>query len=142
MDSTASPVETPPPRRGWIALLGLLCALAATPAYILLMDVPYMRATALPTWVCLVAGLALAAHAARADRRGWVRTIAGVNAFLLLGSLVAWFALGRLPQPSAAPAVGSALPDFTLPDPDGVPVSIADEIAKGPVLLVFYRGFW
>ena len=33
-------------------------------------------------------------------------------------------------------------PAFTLPAQDGSQVSLASELANGPVVLVFYRGFW
>ena len=33
-------------------------------------------------------------------------------------------------------------PAFALPAQDGAPVSLAGELAHGPVVLVFYRGFW
>ncbi|MBE7507729.1 MAG: redoxin domain-containing protein [Planctomycetia bacterium] len=33
-------------------------------------------------------------------------------------------------------------PDFTLKDENNNAVSLADARARGPVLLVFYRGFW
>jgi hypothetical protein len=33
-------------------------------------------------------------------------------------------------------------PDFTLPSQDGRAVSLATELARGPVVLVFYRGHW
>jgi hypothetical protein len=33
-------------------------------------------------------------------------------------------------------------PGFTLPSQDGAPVSLAGALATGPVVLVFYRGFW
>ena len=36
---------------------------------------------------------------------------------------------------------GDAAPDFTLPDQDGKPVSLADVIASGPALIVFWRHF-
>jgi AhpC/TSA family len=32
--------------------------------------------------------------------------------------------------------------DFELPDHDGKPWRLADELKRGPVLLVFYRGDW
>ena len=40
------------------------------------------------------------------------------------------------------PSVGDALPPFELPDTDGNPVSSADLLAKGPIVLTFYRGLW
>ncbi|MEB0224416.1 peroxiredoxin-like family protein [Pseudomonas sp. 10S4] len=38
--------------------------------------------------------------------------------------------------------VGDKAPLFTLKDPDGKPVSSADLLAEGPLVLTFYRGVW
>ena len=38
--------------------------------------------------------------------------------------------------------VGQPAPDFTLPNADGRPVSLAELRARGPVVLSFYRGRW
>ena len=38
--------------------------------------------------------------------------------------------------------VGQTAPDFTLPDTNGRPVSLAELRARGPVVLSFYRGRW
>jgi peroxiredoxin len=43
---------------------------------------------------------------------------------------------------SKALKVGDKAPLFTLKDPDGNPVSSADLLAKGPLVLTFYRGVW
>jgi peroxiredoxin len=32
--------------------------------------------------------------------------------------------------------------DFELPDQDGKPWRLADQLTRGPVVLVFYRGDW
>ena len=40
------------------------------------------------------------------------------------------------------PKVGDTLPAFTLPDTEGNPVSSADLLAEGPLVLTFYRGTW
>lgn len=37
---------------------------------------------------------------------------------------------------------GDIAPDFTLPDADGNPVSSKTLLAKGPLVLTFYRGAW
>ena len=37
---------------------------------------------------------------------------------------------------------GDKAPSFTLHDPDGQPVSSADLLAKGPLVVSFYRGVW
>jgi peroxiredoxin len=43
---------------------------------------------------------------------------------------------------AAGLAVGDRAPDFTLPDALGRPLSVADLLAEGPVVAVFYRGEW
>ena len=37
---------------------------------------------------------------------------------------------------------GQTAPDFTLPNAGGQPVRLADLVARGPVVLSFYRGRW
>ncbi len=38
--------------------------------------------------------------------------------------------------------VGQTAPDFTLPNAVGQPVSLTELVARGPVVLSFYRGRW
>jgi hypothetical protein len=38
--------------------------------------------------------------------------------------------------------VGQTAPDFTLPNADGRPVGLKELLARGPVVLSFYRGRW
>jgi peroxiredoxin len=45
-------------------------------------------------------------------------------------------------QAERALKAGDTAPAFALPDPDGVAVSSADLLSKGPVVLTFYRGVW
>lgn len=45
-------------------------------------------------------------------------------------------------QAERALKAGDRAPDFTLSDADGAPVSLAGLLAKGPVVLTFYRGVW
>jgi peroxiredoxin len=49
--------------------------------------------------------------------------------------------LGTL-APGTGISVGDHVPDVGALDLDGKPVRLADLVAKGPVLLVFYRGGW
>ena len=46
----------------------------------------------------------------------------------------------RLPDPGLK--VGEHAPVFTLPNAFGKPVSLSEQLAKGPVVLTFYRGAW
>jgi hypothetical protein len=38
--------------------------------------------------------------------------------------------------------VGERAPDFTLPNTEGVPVSLAALLREGPVVISFFRGRW
>jgi hypothetical protein len=42
----------------------------------------------------------------------------------------------------ASVADGAQAPAFALPDTHGKTIALADELAHGPVVLVFYRGYW
>jgi hypothetical protein len=65
-------------------------------------------------------------------------------------SLVGFATTRKLPSASAAPQVGQTVPDFTLPDTSGKPVSLdqlltpTSPASRAPraVLLIFYRGYW
>ncbi|WP_274653890.1 peroxiredoxin-like family protein [Paenibacillus humicola] len=55
------------------------------------------------------------------------------------------FRLIREQQESGIPfglKAGDKAPDFTLANPLGKPVTLYDELSKGPVVLTFYRGGW
>ena len=43
---------------------------------------------------------------------------------------------------ATAVAVGAAASPFTLPAVDGGPFALAETLAKGPAVIVFYRGYW
>ena len=43
---------------------------------------------------------------------------------------------------SRALKAGDVAPEFTLPDPDGNPISSKALLAKGPLVVTFYRGAW
>jgi|HubBroStandDraft_6_1064221.scaffolds.fasta_scaffold627430_2 hypothetical protein len=43
---------------------------------------------------------------------------------------------------AASVADGAQAPAFALPDQAGHTVALADELQRGPVVLVFYRGYW
>ncbi|QYE33816.1 AhpC/TSA family protein [Polymorphobacter sp. PAMC 29334] len=44
--------------------------------------------------------------------------------------------------PIRALKVGDVAPEFSLPDPDGNPVSSKSLLASGPLVVTFYRGIW
>jgi hypothetical protein len=51
-------------------------------------------------------------------------------------------AYGAYAYAPRAPQLGDKLADFELPDVRGGTWALRDARARGPVVLVFYRGFW
>jgi peroxiredoxin len=43
---------------------------------------------------------------------------------------------------AAMPQPGSAMPGFRLPDTDGTMVEMAALLARGPLVVSFFRGAW
>ena len=75
--------------------------------------------------------------------------LAVVTALVAGLAIVGFFHARDLPASHGAPTVGRKVPDFTLPDTSGRPVSLARLLAPAArgvapksVLLVFYRGYW
>jgi len=141
--------------------LGLAIALAAALCNAVLLLNPPVQS--LIPWLSLVLGIVALAFIALGVKNLFARsrTIAGrvlggfvaLVALLLSAGSVLLFVHARAAPPSAdAPQVGQKAPDFTLPDTDNQPVSLAqlfasasgDATAAAPraVLLIFYRGYW
>jgi hypothetical protein len=45
-------------------------------------------------------------------------------------------------EPATHLKIGDRAPDFALPNGDGKLVTLSDYTTRGPVVLIFYRGFW
>lgn len=101
-------------------------------------DDPVLRSTGFSAWILIAAALALSLSAAWRDRRRWVIGVALLELVALAVFVWAFFVFARLP----ASQLRSSAPDFTLSDQDHREVTLARELAEGPVLLVFYRGHW
>jgi peroxiredoxin len=74
-----------------------------------------------------------------AFRAGLMERITPEKRVLLAESEAALLAADRgasVPQP------GQSAPDFTLPDQCGESVNLAERLARGPVVLLFFRGGW
>jgi len=127
-----------PPRRTARALLSVALLVIAPFTWWWTIDVPLLRATALSVWALLAVALFLALGAARSDRRRWVVGVAVLEGAFVLFSLWAFWFAQRVP----AGHPPQRAPDFTLGDQDGRTVTLSAELARGPVLLVFFRGHW
>jgi len=100
--------------------------------------------------VCLFIGLARA-FGAPAVYRGkiWGTVVTLLAVLLLAGNVVLFRHTRDVPKSAGAPQVGQQLANFTLPDSNGHPTSLAELFATTAggaqakaVLLVFYRGYW
>jgi cytochrome oxidase Cu insertion factor (SCO1/SenC/PrrC family) len=129
---------------GRLALLGVVVALGALTAYVLLLRVAAVRNHPEGYVAAFAVATALAVLAVvRARRRRWPAWLAlAFCGLLLLGG--AWFDFvgARVPATPTVLRVGEPLPNFTLPDASGRPVALADYRGKKPVVLIFYRGYW
>src|SRR5271156_5705154 len=68
-----------------------------------------------------------------------VQEMLGEKFSIITGDLDRVRAAGTI---DAALRVGQSAPDFTLPDAFGNPVSVSALLARGPVVISFYRGEW
>jgi AhpC/TSA family len=130
----------------WRPWGGLLLAFVAIVSYFAFFsrfpvtrDVPWV-----PFLLFVVAAVLLISGWRRATGK-ILPSIVAVLGFLLMGFFTYLVTIGSKDMPAAAgaPAVGQKAPEFTLPDTNNRPVSLASTLAgsKG-VVLVFYRGFW
>jgi len=46
------------------------------------------------------------------------------------------------PNHGTLPKLGQQAPDFALPDSTGAARRLSDLVAGGPLVLLFYRGYW
>ena len=139
----------------WLGLLLVVLGVLSNGLYFLGVPAPPIP------WISLllpIVGLAFVvagvwrAFASPAVYRGKVvGSLAAALCTLILAASVAGFVISRrLPAPSAGtPQVGQRVPDFTLPDSEGHPVSLSTLLSGSAggappkaVLLVFYRGYW
>ena len=145
-------------RTHWAVWLGLLLTvlglagnavsfdtLSSTAFTWLIMAVPVLGA------MFLVLGVVPAFRQPQAYRgKLWGSILAALSLLLCAASVLLFVFTRQLPSSRGAPQVGRRVPEFTLPDSSGQPVSLSQLLAgtsgatpppKG-VLLVFYRGYW
>jgi hypothetical protein len=79
----------------------------------------------------------------------WGSIVTVVAVLFFAGSVWLFVHVRDVPRSAGAPQVGQHLPDFTLPDTQGNPVSLAQLLSgvgsagqPKALLLIFYRGYW
>lgn len=124
------------------AIAAIVATLLGVAAYILLLDVPWIRATAWPMFVVAGGGAIAAIVLARSDERDWVRWAANGNVACVAFAGVWFFWVLSLPVAEARATTMGSAPNFTLADQTGESITLDTYRGGGPVLLVFYRGSW
>ena len=76
---------------------------------------------------------------ATAEYKAKIQSIVGDNFGLFTGDIERVRKAGTIDD---ALKVGQSVPDFTLPDAFGAQISLKVLLAKGPVVIMFYRGEW
>jgi hypothetical protein len=144
------PVTAPSPSKtNHLLWLGPLLAVFGCLSYFLLFARwPLFRDTPWLNLLILVGAVALSFAGLRRawPQGGWRRigAIAGLGVSALFGVALLLYCYRLsydLPSADLAVASGERIPAITLPAQDGRPVDLA-EAAAGPLVLVFYRGFW
>jgi hypothetical protein len=140
----------------WWGLLLAVCAIGCNAGFFV--SIPWQGAIA---WLSLLlAALALVFLAVGLWRAYGQAGVYGGKVLSAVLAVVGLLAAGlsafgfvetrKLPSAAAAPQVGQKVPDFTLPDTAGDPVSLDQLLAPASpgsqppkaVLLIFYRGYW
>jgi hypothetical protein len=148
-------------RRNWATWWGFLLALGAVLANVIFfVNLPIRHAVpwlslllALIALIFVVRGVLLAFGHPQIYRGKVLTSIISVVSLLLAGFTIFVFVHAReLPVSASAPQVGQKVPEFTLADTSGQPVSLdqlfaagANDLQASPpraVLLIFYRGYW
>jgi hypothetical protein len=127
---------------GLYGIGGFAVVLMGLALYWFLMDVPWIRSTAIPTLAMIAGGLVICGFAVYQKRS--VSTIGSTSLAAIFGGMfiLLIFGLTRLPEAAGAPQVGQHAPDFAIPNQAGQSVALADLHKNGPALVVFYRGHW
>ena len=138
----------------WLGLLVILLAIFSNTLYFFHLParaLPWLN-VALPilAFVVLMVGVVRAFRQPHLYRAKIWGTILTVLSLLICVASVLFFMVARsVPGSAGAPQIGQRVPDFTLPDSNGQPVSLSQLFSATPgaappkaVLLVFYRGYW
>jgi len=109
--------------------------------YLIQINTEWIRRTGLPSLVIMTLGTVAGVRLAVRHRSAFGAFLASASV-VLTGALAYYIYGARLPAPGSAPVVGATAPTFVLPDSNGRRISLEAFRGRGPVLLVFYRGFW
>jgi len=133
-------------RFNWQLWLGFLLAVVAFGSYFgFFYQFPATRDVPWVSFALFAVAIALLVAGWRRAPRKVLASIVAVLGLFVAGAFTFLVTVGTkgLPSSASAPAIGQKAPDFTLPDAQGRPVSLANLLGQSNgVVLIFYRGYW
>jgi len=129
--------------RSWAPLWALLLMAAGIATYLALIDYRWSRIYGMPSVLLMLAG-AIVATQSLLRRRTVPRILVSVICVALLalklGALTGL--LGQVPPAQAVARDATSFPAFSRVNHRGEAVTLDGYLAKGPLLVIFYRGHW
>jgi hypothetical protein len=134
-------VQTKETSSNGLSWLSVLLAVIGAAAYMVLIDVPFLRRTGLVSFGLFGLATVLGILGARRGPKAWPWIGPALGVLMGVGLAYYLFIFAILPQSQGLDSLAVA-PNFTTLDHTGTPVTLYETLASGPVLLVFYRGYW
>jgi hypothetical protein len=127
-----------------LALAAFILSILGWASYVPVAKSPALRRNMWPTWLILTISMLMALAAVIIEEPKVFRTagVAAVTFAFYIFFVIAYFAALRVPQSVGRPEAGKALPSISVLAETGQRISPDDFAGKGPVLLIFFRGFW
>ena len=126
------------------AILSLILAFAGWASYVPLSKYPSYRNTMWP--MLLITGIALIlavmSFTKATKPKTLTRIIAGVGGVVAILFVPAYVFMMRVPVESGRPQTGQKMPGVNVINEYGDKLLTSSFVNHGPLLLVFYRGFW
>jgi hypothetical protein len=127
-----------------LGTLSFVLTMIGWASYVPVAKSPALRRTMWPTWLIQIAALGVAVFALVRDSANV--TVPLMLAVVAIGSfaifVIVYFMILRIPRAAGRPEIGKTLRHIEVLGEDGKPVSPDDWVNKGPVLMIFFRGFW
>jgi hypothetical protein len=126
------------------SLSAVIISLLAGLSYLPVIKVPKFRRTMWPTRLLFYLSLIPAALSMIFPTDDPQRNLLLVSLTCILFALfnIFFYTALKLPVAPGRPEIGKLLPDFEVTGEDGKTYTPGSLTGKGPVLLVFFRGFW
>ncbi len=127
-----------------LAISAFILSVLGWASYAPVAKIPFLRSTMWPTWAIIVAAAIMGGVAVALEKSIEFATLgpAAASWILLFLFVVAYTTVLRIPVAPGRPEVGKRIVPFKVIGETGDPVSPQDYQGRGPLLLVFFRGFW